>query len=107
MIVTTSTHLEGYKVTQHLGIVRGIVVRSRSLIGNVAGGLQSLFGGNITIYTDLCERTRKDAYNLMVQHAEENRANAIINMRFDANEVMQGITEVLAYGTAVVVEKVQ
>ena len=106
MIVTTSTGLEGYKVIQHLGVVRGIVVRSRSLLGNIAGGLQSLFGGNITIYTELCERTRQDAYNLMVQHAQENNANAIINMRYDANEVMQGITEVLAYGTAVVVEKV-
>jgi uncharacterized protein YbjQ (UPF0145 family) len=106
MIVTTSTNLEGYKVIQHLGVVRGIVVRSRSLLGNIAGGLQSLFGGNITIYTELCERTRQDAYNLMVQHAQENNANAIINMRYDANEVMQGITEVLAYGTAVVVEKV-
>jgi len=105
MIVTTSTYLEGYKVVQHLGVVRGIVVRSRSLLGNVAGGLQSLFGGNITIYTDLCERTRQDAYNLMVQHAQEHNANAIINMRYDANDVMQGITEVLAYGTAVVVEK--
>jgi uncharacterized protein YbjQ (UPF0145 family) len=106
MIVTTSTHLEGYKVVEHLGVVRGIVVRSRSLLGNIAGGLQSLFGGNITIYTELCERTRQDAYNLMVQHAQLQRANAIINMRYDANEVMQGITEVLAYGTAVVVEKV-
>jgi uncharacterized protein YbjQ (UPF0145 family) len=106
MLVTTSTHLEGYKVVQHLGVVRGIVVRSRSLLGNIAGGLQSLFGGNITIYTELCERTRKDAYNLMVQHAQEQNANAIINMRYDANDVMQGITEVLAYGTAVVVEKV-
>ena len=106
MIVTTSTHLEGYKVMQHLGVVRGIVVRSRSIFGNMAGGLQSLFGGNITIYTQLCERTRKDAYDLMVQHAQENNANAIINMRYDANEVMQGITEVLAYGTAVYVEKI-
>ena len=106
MIVTTSTHIEGYKVMQHLGVVRGIVVRSRSIFGNMAGGLQSLFGGNITIYTDLCERTRKDAYDLMVQHAQENNANAIINMRYDANEVMQGITEVLAYGTAVYVEKI-
>jgi uncharacterized protein YbjQ (UPF0145 family) len=106
MLVTTSTHLEGYKVVQHLGVVRGIVVRSRSLLGNIAGGVQSLFGGNITIYTELCERTRKDAYNLMVQHAQEQNANAIINMRYDANDVMQGITEVLAYGTAVVVEKV-
>ena len=106
MIVTTSTHIEGYKVMQHLGVVRGIVVRSRSIFGNMAGGLQSLFGGNITIYTQLCERTRKDAYDLMVQHAQENNANAIINMRYDANEVMQGITEVLAYGTAVYVEKI-
>lgn len=105
MLVTTSTHLEGYKVTQHLGVVRGIVVRSRSLLGNLAGGLQSLFGGNITIYTELCEKTRSDAYNLMVQHAQQLNANAIINMRYDANEVMQGITEVLAYGTAVIVEK--
>jgi uncharacterized protein YbjQ (UPF0145 family) len=106
MIVTTSTQLEGYKVIQHLGVVRGIVVRSRSLVGNIAGGLQSLFGGNITIYTELCERTRQDAYNLMIKHAQESNANAVINMRYDANEVMQGITEVLAYGTAVVVEKI-
>lgn len=106
MIVTTSTGLEGYKVVQHLGVVRGIIVRSRSLLGNIAGGLQTLFGGNITIYTELCERTREDAFNLMVAHAEQQNANAIINMRYDANEVMQGVTEVLAYGTAVVVEKV-
>jgi len=106
MVVTTSTHLEGYRVTQHLGVVRGIIVRSRSLLGNIAGGLQTLFGGNITIYTELCERTREDAFNLMVRHAEEQHANAIINMRYDANEVMQGVTEVLAYGTAVVVEKI-
>jgi uncharacterized protein YbjQ (UPF0145 family) len=106
MIVTTSTSLEGYRVTQHLGVVRGIIVRSRSLLGNIAGGLQTLFGGNITIYTDLCERTREDAFNLMVTHAEQQHANAIINMRYDANEVMQGVTEVLAYGTAVVVEKI-
>jgi uncharacterized protein YbjQ (UPF0145 family) len=105
MIVTTSTGLEGYKVTQHLGVVRGIIVRSRNLFGNIAGGIQSLFGGNITIYTDLCERTRQDAYDLMVQHATRNGANAIINMRYTANEIMQGITEVLAYGTAVTVEK--
>ncbi len=81
-------------------------MRSRSLFGNLAGGIQSLFGGNITIYTELCERTRADAYNLMEEHAKQLRANAIINMRYDANEVMQGITEVLAYGTAVVVEKI-
>jgi uncharacterized protein YbjQ (UPF0145 family) len=106
MTVTTSTHLEGYKVTHHLGVVRGITVRSRSLIGNIAGGLQTLFGGNITIYTELCERTREDAFQLMVRNAEQLNANAIINMRYDANEVMQGVTEVLAYGTAVVVEKI-
>ena len=106
MIVTTSTGLEGYKVTQQLGVVRGIIVRSRSLLGNIAGGFQTLFGGNISIYTELCERTRQDAYDLMIKHAEEVNANAIINMRYDANEVMQGFTEVLAYGTAVVVEKV-
>ena len=106
MIVTTSTGLEGYKVTQQLGVVRGIIVRSRSLLGNIAGGFQTLFGGNISIYTELCERTRQDAYDLMIKHAQEVNANAIINMRYDANEVMQGVTEVLAYGTAVVVEKI-
>src|SRR3954454_22906939 len=106
MIVTTSTHLEGYKVIQHLGVVRGIVVRSRSLLGNIAGGIQTLFGGNISIYTELCENTRSDAFKLMEEHARELNANAIINMRYDANEVMQGVTEVLAYGTAVVIEKV-
>ena len=106
MIVTTSTSLEGYRVTEQLGIVRGIIVRSRSLLGNIAGGFQTLFGGNITIYTQLCERTRQDAYNLMIEHAQQLNANAIINMRYDANEVMQGVTEVLAYGTAVVVEKI-
>ncbi|HSU49127.1 MAG TPA: YbjQ family protein [Segetibacter sp.] len=106
MIVTTSTHLEGYRVTQHLGLVRGIIVRSRSLLGNIAGGLQTLIGGNITIYTELCEKTREDAYRLMITHAEQVNANAIINMRYDANEVMQGVTEVLAYGTAVIVEKI-
>ncbi|MFL5786955.1 MAG: YbjQ family protein [Flavisolibacter sp.] len=106
MLVTTSTQLEGYRIVQHLGIVRGIIVRSRNLFGNIAGGLQSLLGGNITIYTDLCEKTRVDAHNLMIAHAVELHANAIINMRYDANDVMSGITEVLAYGTAVVVEKI-
>jgi uncharacterized protein YbjQ (UPF0145 family) len=105
MLVTTSTYLEGYKVIQQLGIVRGIIVRSRSLLGNIAGGLQTLLGGNITIYTDLCEKTRKDAYDLMIQNAQQVGANAVINMRYDANEVMSGVTEVLAYGTAVVIEK--
>src|SRR5881227_3015964 len=106
MLVTTSTYLEGYKVTQQLGVVRGLIVRSRSIFGNIAGGLQSLLGGNITIYTELCEKTRRDAHELMEQHAVQVQANAIINMRYDANEVMNGITEVLAYGTAVYVEKV-
>jgi uncharacterized protein YbjQ (UPF0145 family) len=106
MIVTTSTFLEGYKVTQHLGIIRGITVRSRGVGGNIMGGLQSMMGGKNSIYTELCETAREEAYELMVQHAKEHGANAIINMRYDANEVLQGITEVLAYGTAVVVEKI-
>src|SRR4051812_46393535 len=105
MLVTTSTNLEGYRITQQLGVVRGLIVRSRSIFGNIAGGLQSLFGGNITIYTELCEKTRSDAHGLMIEQESQRGANAIINMRYDANEVMQGITEVLAYGTAVLVEK--
>jgi len=105
MIVTTSTHLEGYKVTQQLGIIRGITVRSRGIGGNFMGGLQTIFGGQNTIYTELCETARSEAYDLMVQHAQQHGANAVINMRYDANEVMQGVTEVLAYGTAVLVEK--
>lgn len=89
-----------------MGIVRGITVRSRSLLGNIAGGIQTLFGGKISIYVELCEKTREEAFQLMMQHAAERGANAIINMRYDANEVMNGVTEVLAYGTAVVVEKI-
>lgn len=105
-LITTANMLEGYKITQHLGIVRGITVRSRSLLGNIAGGFQSLFGGKLSIYVELCEKTREEAYQHMLQHANERGANAIINMRYDANEVMQGVNEVLAYGTAVIVEKV-
>ena len=105
-LITTGTELAGYRVVKNLGVVRGIIVRSRSLIGNIGAGFQSLFGGNITIYTTLCEKAREDAFNLMLAHAEEHGANAIIAARYDANEVMQGITEVLAYGTAVVVEKI-
>lgn len=105
MIVTTSTHLEGYKVTEHLGVVRGITVRSRGVGGNFLGGLQSLVGGRNSVYTDLCEQSRQEAYDLLMLHAQQVGANAIINMRYDANEVMQGITEVLAYGTAVKVQK--
>ena len=105
-LITTSIELNGYRVTKNLGVVRGITVRSRSLFGNMAGGIQSLFGGTISIYVDLCEKTREEAFQLMIQHANERGANAIINMRYDANEVMNGITEVLAYGTAVQVERV-
>lgn len=105
-LVTTSTSLEGYKIVRHLGVIRGITVRSRSVLGNIAGGFQSLFGGQLSIYVELCENAREEAYQLLIQHAQVAGANAIINMRYDANEVMQGITEVLAYGTAVVVEKV-
>ena len=104
-MITTSFQLDGYKVTKNLGLVRGITVRSRSLLGNIAGGIQSLFGGQLSIYVELCETTREEAFQLMVQHAEQRGANAVINMRYDANEVSNGVTEVLAYGTAVVVEK--
>ncbi len=103
-LVTTGTDLPGYHVVKNLGIVRGIVVRSRSIIGTVGASLQTLIGGNITLFTELCERTREDAYELLVDHASQRGANAVIAMRYDANEVMQGVTEVLAYGTAVVVE---
>jgi uncharacterized protein YbjQ (UPF0145 family) len=106
LLITTSTSLEGYKITQQLGLVRGITVRSRSILGNMAGGFMTIFGGKSTIYTELCEKAREEAYQLLVQHAREMGANAIVNMRYDANEVMAGLTEVLAYGTAVVVEKV-
>ena len=105
-LITTSTTLEGYRITKQLGLVRGITVRSRSIFGNIAGGFQTLLGGKISIYVELCEKTREEAYQLMIQHANERGANAIINMRYDANEVMNGVTEVLAYGTAVVVEKI-
>lgn len=105
-LITTSNALDGYKVVKHLGIIRGITVRSRSVVGNFAGGIQSLFGGRLSVYVELCENARQEAFHLMIQHAQAIGANAIVGMRYDANEVMQGITEVLAYGTAVVVEKV-
>jgi len=105
-MVTTNIELNGYRVTKNLGIVRGITVRSRSLFGNLAGMFQVLFGGNISIYQELCEKTREEAFQLMLQHADERGANAILNMRYDANDVMGGVAEVLAYGTAVVVEKI-
>jgi uncharacterized protein YbjQ (UPF0145 family) len=104
MLVTTTNEIEGHRITRYLGLVRGITVRSRSVIGNIGAGIQSLFGGNITIYTQLCEETRSETYHLMVNHAERNGANAIIGVRYDATEVMAGLTEVLCYGTAVVVE---
>jgi len=105
-LVTTANNLEGYKIVKHLGIVRGITVRSRSLGGNIAGGLQSLFSGRLSVYVELCEGAREEAYQLLIQHAQAIGATGIVGMRYDANEIMQGITEVLAYGTAVVIEKV-
>jgi len=106
-MVTTAFGFEGYRVTRNLGVIRGVTVRSRSVVGNFVGSIETLFGGNITIFTELCEHARQEAYDLMVQHAGEMGANAIIGMRYDANDVMDGVTEVLAYGTAVVVEKLQ
>jgi uncharacterized protein YbjQ (UPF0145 family) len=106
VMVTTALELPGYRIVRNYGIVRGIIVRSRSLLGSIGAGLQTILGGNITILTELCENTREEAYELMMQHAAEHGANAIISMRYDATEIMQGVTEVLAYGTAVQVEKI-
>ena len=103
-MVTTALELPGYQIVRNFGIVRGLVVRSRSIIGSIGAGLQTLFGGNITLYTQLCEQTRTDAFTLMREHAAQAGANAIVAMRYDATEVMAGVTEVLAYGTAVLVE---
>lgn len=105
--VTTSFTFEGYKITEYLGLVKGIIVRSRSVVGNIGASLQSLVGGNITLYTELCENAREDAFELMIKHAQELGANAVIGMRYDANDVAQGITEVLSYGTAVRIEKIE
>lgn len=104
---TTAFTIDGYKIVRSLGVVRGITVRSRSVFGNFAAGLQTLFGGNITLYTQLCEHARLEAYDIMRMHAAEVGANALIGVRYDANEVMQGVTEVLAYGTAVVIEQAE
>ena len=101
---TTAFDIPGYRTVQTLGVVRGITVRSRSIVGSFVGGLQTIVGGNITIYTELCERARSDAFQLMMQHADEVGANAIVGVRYDANEIMAGVTEVLCYGTAVVIE---
>ena len=105
-MVTTNIELSGYKVTKNLGVVRGIIVRSRSIFGNIAGGFQTIFGGKISIFTELCEKTREEAFQQMMQQASERGANAILSMRYDANQVVGSVTEVLAYGTAVLVEKV-
>jgi len=104
MIVTTTNDLTGYRIVRHIGLVRGVTVRSRNLVANVGAGIQSLFGGNVTLFTSLAEQARQEAYDLLVQQAEQAGANAILAMRYDANEIMDGITEVLAYGTAVSVE---
>ncbi|HZP24444.1 MAG TPA: YbjQ family protein [Terriglobales bacterium] len=105
-MVSTAFILDGYRIVRNLGLVRGIIVRSRSIVGTIGASLQTLVGGNITLLTNLCEKTREHAFDLMLQHAAELGANAVIGMRYDATEVMQGVTEVLAYGTAVYVEKV-
>lgn len=103
-LTTTTFDLPGYRVVRSLGVVRGLVVRSRSVIGNFAAGLQTLFGGNITLYTTLCERARDDAFRQMLDHAAQLGANAVVGVRYDANEIAAGVTEVLCYGTAVSVE---
>ena len=104
-MTTTTFELDGYKVTKTLGVVRGIIVRSRSVFGSVGAALQTIVGGNITLFSSLCEKTRADAFNLMLAHAEEIGANAVIGVRYDATEIMSGVTEVLCYGTAVMVER--
>jgi uncharacterized protein YbjQ (UPF0145 family) len=103
--VTTAFELPGYEIVRNIGVVRGIVVRSRSIVGSFFGGIQTIFGGNITVYTNMCEQARKDAYKLMTVQAEKNGANAIIAMKYDATEIMNGVTEVICYGTAVVVQQ--
>ncbi len=105
-MTTTAFTLDGYRIAKNLGVVRGITVRSRSIFGTVGASLQTLVGGNITLFTNLCEKTRSEAFEQMLAHAGELGANAVIGVRYDANEIMQGVTEVLCYGTAVVVEPV-
>jgi len=104
-LTTTAFDLPGYHITKSFGVVRGIIVRSRSVIGNVGASFQAIFGGNITLYTDLCEKAREDTFNMMLTHAGQLGANAVIGVRYDATEIAPGITEVLCYGTAVFVEK--
>jgi uncharacterized protein YbjQ (UPF0145 family) len=105
-LVTTAFTIDGYRIVKNIGVVRGITVRSRSIFGTVGAGLQTILGGNISLLQELCEKTRQEAFTIMLQHAQEVGANAVVGMRYDANEVMSGVTEVLAYGTAVVVEKI-
>ncbi|MFY9823776.1 MAG: YbjQ family protein [Thermoanaerobaculia bacterium] len=102
-LTTTAFTIDGYKITRNLGVVRGITVRSRSIFGTIGGSLQTLVGGNITLFSELCEKTRSEAFALMIQHAQQLGANAVVGIRYDATEIMQGVTEVLCYGTAVVV----
>jgi uncharacterized protein YbjQ (UPF0145 family) len=104
-LTTTAFTLDGYSITRNLGIVRGIMVRSRSIFGTIGGSLQTIIGGNISLFTSLCEKTRSEAFELMLGHAQELGANAVVGIRYDATEVMNGVTEVLCYGTAVVVER--
>jgi len=104
-LTTTAFTLDGYRISRNLGVVRGIMVRSRSIFGTIGGSLQTLVGGNISLFTSLCEKTRGDAFELMLEHAEKLGANAVIGIRYDATEVMNGVTEVLCYGTAVVVQR--
>ena len=104
-LVSTTFGIPGYRIVRQIGVVRGITVRSRSVIGNMGAQIQTIFGGNITIYTELCEHAREEAFDLMMQHADQAGANAIVGMRYDANEVAPGIAEVLAYGTAVLVQR--
>jgi uncharacterized protein YbjQ (UPF0145 family) len=102
-MTTTAFTLDGFRITKTLGVVRGITVRSRSIFGTIGGSLQTLFGGNITLFTELCEKTRSEAFEMMVSHAQQIGANAVIGVRYDATEMLQGVTEVLCYGTAVIV----
>ena len=104
-LTTTAFTLEGYRIGRNLGVVRGIMVRSRSIFGTIGGSLQTLVGGNISLFTSLCEKTRTEAFELMIDHAQKLGANAVIGIRYDATEVMDGVTEVLCYGTAVIVER--
>ena len=103
-LTTTAYTLDGYRITKTLGVVRGIIVRSRSIVGSIGAGFQTLFGGTISLYTNLCERARSDAFELMLKHAQQLGANAVIGIRYDATEIMAGVSEVLCYGTAVIVE---